>query len=32
MWLTTDGDFIYVKGVVGGYMNSFFELAVLEDG
>lgn len=30
MWLTTDGDFIYVKGEVGGYMNSVFELAELK--
>ena len=26
MWLTRDGDFLYVKGVVGGYMDSVFEL------
>lgn len=30
MWLTTDGDFLYVKGVVAGYMDSVFELAELE--
>lgn len=30
MWLTTDGDFLYVKGVVGGYMDSVFELVSLE--
>lgn len=29
MWLTRDGNFIYVKGVVQGYMNSRFELAEL---
>jgi len=29
MWLSTDGDFLYVKGAVGGYMNSVFELAEL---
>jgi hypothetical protein len=32
MWLTRDGDFIYVKGEVGGYMDSVFELAELEGG
>lgn len=26
MWVTRDGDFLYVKGVVGGYMDSVFEL------
>ncbi|HEV2567412.1 hypothetical protein [Sphingomonas sp.] len=30
MWLTRDGDFIYVKGEVGGYMDSVFELAELK--
>ena len=30
MWLTRDGDFVYVKGEVGGYMDSVFELAELE--
>jgi len=30
MWLTRDGDFLYVKGEVGGYMDSVFELAELE--
>lgn len=29
MWLTTDGDFLYVRGVVGGYMDSAFELVEL---
>jgi hypothetical protein len=29
MWLTRDGEFTYVKGVVGGYMDSSFELATL---
>ena len=29
MWLTRDGDFLYVKGVVGGYMDSVFELVEL---
>jgi hypothetical protein len=32
MWLTRDGDFIYVRGEVGGYMDSVFELAELEGG
>jgi hypothetical protein len=32
MWLTRDGDFIFVKGEVGGYMDSVFELAELEGG
>jgi hypothetical protein len=30
MWLTRDGEFTYVKGVVEGYMDSRFELASLE--
>lgn len=30
MWVTRDGDFLYVKGVVGGYMDSFFELVELQ--
>jgi hypothetical protein len=30
MWLTRDGDFIYVKGEVAGYMDSVFELAELK--
>lgn len=29
MWLTRDGAFIYVKGVVEGYMDSSFELVSL---
>jgi hypothetical protein len=29
MWLTRDGEFIYVKGEVEGYMDSTFELATL---
>ena len=29
MWLTRDGDFTYVKGVVGGYMDASFELTTL---
>jgi hypothetical protein len=29
MWLTRDGEFTYVKGVVEGYMDSTFELASL---
>lgn len=31
MWVTTDGDFLYVKGVVGGYMDSSFELVELDN-
>jgi hypothetical protein len=30
MWISTDGDCLYVKGVVQGYMDSIFELAELE--
>jgi len=30
MWITTDGDCLYVKGVVEGYMDSVFELAELQ--
>lgn len=29
MWVTQDGDFLYVKGVVEGYMDSVFELESL---
>jgi hypothetical protein len=34
MWVSTDGDFLYVRGEVQGYMNSVFELVELsrEDG
>jgi hypothetical protein len=32
MWLTRDGEFIYVQGVVEGYMDSRFELVSLETG
>lgn len=30
MWISRDGDFLYVKGVVAGYMDSVFELVSLE--
>jgi hypothetical protein len=30
MWITNDGDFLYVKGIVQGYMDSVFELVSLE--
>ena len=30
MWLTRDGEFTYVKGVVEGYMDSRFELVSLD--
>lgn len=29
LWLTRDSEFIYVKGEVGGYMDSTFELTDL---
>jgi hypothetical protein len=29
MWVSADGDFLYVKGEVGGYMDSVFELSEL---
>jgi hypothetical protein len=29
LWVTRDGDFLYVKGVVEGYMDSVFELTEL---
>ncbi|WP_145960913.1 hypothetical protein [Sphingosinithalassobacter portus] len=32
MWVTDDGDFLYVKGVVAGYMDSVFELESLSGG
>ncbi|TRW18028.1 DUF3108 domain-containing protein [Glacieibacterium frigidum] len=32
MWVTRDGEFLYVKGDVEGYMDSVFELASLSDG
>lgn len=31
LWVTADGDFLYVKGVVGGYMDSVFELSSLAE-
>ncbi len=30
MWVSADGDFLYVRGEVGGYMDSVFELVDLE--
>jgi hypothetical protein len=30
LWVTRDGDFLYIKGIVGGYMDSVFELSRLE--
>lgn len=30
MWISRDGDFLYVKGAVQGYMDSHFELVRLE--
>lgn len=30
MWVTRDGEFLYVRGEVGGYMDSVFELVSLE--
>lgn len=30
MWISTDGDFLYVKGEVAGYMDSVFELTDLD--
>ena len=32
MWVTADGDFLYVRGAVGGYMDSVFELVSLVRG
>ena len=32
MWVTRDGEFVYVKGEVAGYMDSVFELMSLTDG
>lgn len=29
MWVTTDGDFLYIRGVASGYMKSTFELCEL---
>lgn len=29
MWVTADGDFLYIRGEVNGYMDSVFELAEL---
>ncbi|MDJ0928597.1 MAG: hypothetical protein QNJ73_13245 [Gammaproteobacteria bacterium] len=31
IWTTTDGDFIFLKGEVGGYMQTYYELADLRD-
>jgi hypothetical protein len=30
MWIGTDGDFLYVRGEVAGYMDSVFELEALD--
>jgi hypothetical protein len=30
MWVSADPDFLYVKGIVEGYMDSVFELSELE--
>lgn len=30
LWVTRDGDFLYVRGTVGGYMDSLFELVELQ--
>ena len=30
MWISADGDFLYVKGDVAGYMDSVFELTELQ--
>ena len=30
MWISTCGDYLYVKGTVDGYMNSTFELVEIE--
>lgn len=32
VWCTTDGDFIFLRGEVGGYMQTFYELIELETG
>jgi hypothetical protein len=29
MWISADGDFLYVQGVVEGYMDSLFQLEQL---
>ena len=29
MWISADGDFLYVRGLVEGYMDSVFELEEL---
>lgn len=30
VWCTTDGDYIFLRGAVGGYMQTFYELVELE--
>lgn len=32
VWCTTDGDYIFLRGEVGGYMQTFYELIELETG
>jgi hypothetical protein len=32
VWTTTDGDFIVLKAQVAGYMQTYYELAELQDG
>lgn len=31
IWTSTDGDFIFLKGEVGGYMQTYYELVELRD-
>jgi len=32
VWTSTDGDFLFLKGRVGGYMQTAYELVELQDG
>lgn len=32
VWTTTDGDYIFLKGQVDGYMQTYYELVELEEG
>jgi hypothetical protein len=32
IWCTADGDYVFLKGVIGGYMQTYYELAELVRG
>jgi hypothetical protein len=32
VWCTADGDYVFLKGAVGGYMQTYYELTELWRG